>query len=416
MRPEEIALIDRLISEYDNPKDVLGENGLLKRLTKAVVDRALQAEMTMHLGYDKHEQKGRNSGNSRNGTSKKILKTDLGDIALAVPRDRNGDFEPQIVRKSQRRIDGFDDKILALYARGMSTRDIQAHLSEIYGTEVSAELISRVTDEVIDQMHEWQNRPLEKLYTIVYLDAIWINVRYNGQVVKKAVYLVIGINEEGIRSVLGFWLHCGEGAASWMQVVSELQQRGVEDILIACVDGLKGLPEAVESVFPRTQVQLCIVHLIRNSLKGVSWKDRIAVASDLRSVYQAPNEEEALRQLQRLEDKWCRYPQVSAIWRRNWEHIIPMFGYAKPLRRVIYTTNAIEALNSSVRRRIRNKGSFPNDESAMKLVYLALCHHDKKGWQRPVCYWAEAHAQLVILFAERMGKDNTTEKLFTQNI
>jgi putative transposase len=415
MKHEEIALIDQLLKDYQKPEDVLGDEGLLKRLTKAIVERALTAEMSMHLGYEKNDPTGNNSGNSRNGTSKKTLKTDQGDLTLNIPRDRNGDFEPRIVRKGQRRIEGFDNKILALYARGMSTRDIQAHLYEIYGTEVSAELISRVTDAVIDEMHEWQNRPLERLYTIVYLDAIWIKVRHYGQVVNKAVYLVIGINEEGIRSVLGFWLHSGEGAASWMQVVTELQNRGVEDILIACVDGLKGLPEAIQSVFPHTQVQLCIVHLIRNSLKYVNWKDRKKLASDLRFIYQANNEEEALRQLKLFEEKWPKYHQVASMWNRNWDHISPMFGYAKLLRKVIYTTNAIEALNSSIRRRIRNKCSFPNNESAIKLIYLAIEHHKGKGWQNPVHGWGEALMQFKILFPERIGKNNSIENIFTQN-
>lgn len=413
MDRESQDLIDRLLKDYKKPEDVLGENGLLKRLTKAVIDRALSAEISHHLGYEKHDVKGNNSGNSRNGTTQKSLKTNQGDIVIDVPRDRNGEFEPQIVRKSQRRIEGFDDKILALYSRGMSTRDIQAHLYEIYCTEVSPELISRVTEAVIDEMREWQNRPLEKLYVVVYLDAIWIKVRSRGRVVKKAVYLAIGINEEGIRSVLGMWLHSGEGASSWMQVVAELQNRGVEDILIACVDGLKGLPEAIESVFPYTQVQLCIVHLLRNSFKYVNWKDRKALAADLRGIYGACNEDEALRQLDVFEGAWPKYAHVVSLWRNNWDRLSPMYGYAKALRKMIYTTNAIEALNSGIRRRIRNKPSFPNDESALKIIYLALKGCDEKGWKNAVNGWAEARAQLMILFPERINKENIMEP-FTQ--
>ncbi len=334
-------LLDSLLKDYKKPADVLGENGLLKQLSKAVVDRALSAELSMLLGYEKHEQSGRNSGNSRNGSSRKNLKTNMGDIPIEIPRDRNGEFEPQIIPKGHRRIDGFDAKIVALYSRGMSTRDIQAHLQEIYATDASAELISRATDAVIDELNEWQNRPLEKLYTIMYLDVLWIKVRHHGRVVKRAVYLVIGINEEGIRDVLGFWLHDGEGASSWMQIVTELQNRGVEDILIACVDDLKGFPEAIEAVFPDTQVQVCIVNMIRNSLKFVNWKDRRSLAADLKQVYTAANEKQAWIELQKLEEKWVKYPQVPAQWKRNWDNIVPMYSYPQELRKVLYTTNAI---------------------------------------------------------------------------
>ena len=414
MDQEMQELIKKLSRKARTQEEMFGSDGLLKALTKVLVDGALEAELADHLGYEKHAPEGRGSGNSRNGRTSKTVKSNLGDMDIAVPRDRNGEFEPQMVRKGQRRIDGFDDKILALYARGMSTRDIQDHLRDIYGSDVSPMLISRVTDAVLDEVHEWQNRPLERLYTILYLDALWVKVRHHGRVVKKAVYVVIGINEEGLRDVLGLWLLEGEGAASWLQIVTELQNRGVEDILIACVDGLKGLPEAIESVFPRTQVQLCIVHLIRNSLRHVNWKDRKMLAADLRAVYSAGSEAAARGKLKKLLQAWPKYPQVPAMWERNWEHVIPMFGYAQPIRRIIYTTNAIEALNSSIRKVIRNKGSFPNDESAMKLIYLALRKHKLKGWKNPVWNWTEARNQLAIIFGDRMSNDDLTPESFTQ--
>jgi len=407
-------LIKKLSKKARTPEEMFGSDGLLKALTKALVDGALQAEMTDHLGYEKHAPEGRGSGNSRNGATCKTVKSNLGDMDITVPRDRNGEFEPQMVPKGHRRIDGFDDKILALYARGMSTRDIQDHLRDIYGSDVSPTLISRVTDAVLDEVHRWQNRPLERLYAILYLDALWIKVRHHGRVVKKAVYVVIGINEDGLRDVLGLWLSEAEGAATWLQIVTELQNRGVEDILIACVDGLKGLPEAIEAVFPRTQVQLCVVHLIRNSMRYVNWKDRKKLAADLRSVYAASSEAAACSRLKQLRQDWPKYPQVADIWQRSWEHVIPMFGYAQPVRRIIYTTNAIEALNSSIRKVIRNKGSFPNDESAMKLIYLALSKHKLKGWKNPVWKWGEARNQLAIIFGDRMTNDDITPESFTQ--
>jgi putative transposase len=407
-------LVKKLASKARTPEEMFGSDGLLKALTKALVDGALEAEMTDHLGYEKHAPEGRGSGNSRNGSTNKRVKSNLGDVDIAVPRDRNGEFEPQMVRKGHRRIDGFDDKILALYARGMSTRDIQDHLRDIYGSDVSPTLISRVTDAVLDEVHAWQNRPLERLYAILYLDALWIKVRHHGRVVKKAVYVVIGINEDGVRDVLGLWLSETEGASTWLQIVTELQHRGVEDILIACVDGLKGLPEAIEAVFPRTQVQLCIVHLLRNSTRSVNWKDRKKVAATLRTVYSAGSEAAARTKLREFRDAWPKYPQVADAWERNWEHVIPMFGYAQPIRRIIYTTNAIEALNSSIRKVIRNKGSFPNDESAMKLIFLTLRKHRRKGWKNPVWNWTEARSQLAIIFGDRMTNDDLTPESFTQ--
>lgn len=408
------ALIDKLLEGYRKPEDVLGENGLLKQLTKAVVERALSAEMAEHLGYAKYDAVGRNSGNSRNGSSSKTLQTERGPMQLDIPRDRNGEFEPRLVGKRQRRIAGFDDKILALYARGMSTRDIQANLRELYGADVSPELISRVTDAVVDELQQWQNRPLERLYVIVYLDALWIRVRHQGRVVKKAAYLVIGTTEDGRRDVLGVWLHCGEGAGAWMQAITELHNRGVEDILIACVDGLKGLPEAVEAVFPKAQIQLCIVHLVRNSLKNVHWKDRKSLAASLRQIYAAPTHDQALQQLSQLPSDWPKYADVAELWKRNWHHITPMFEYTEPIRRLIYTTNPIEALNSAIRRRVRNKSSFPTDDAALKLVYLAIRNHHGKGFDHPMHNWNQIHAQLLANFPDRMTITDEFENPFTQ--
>ena len=418
MNKRKAKLIDELLEDCKTQEDVFGKDGLVKQLVKGVVERALEAELTEHLGYAKNSTDGNNSGNSRNGHTKKEVLSDQGSIPLDVPRDRKGSFEPQIVSKRQRRIPGFDDKILALYARGMSTRDIQAHLFEIYGTEVSPELVSRVTDAVQEELLEWQNRPLEELYAIVYLDALLIKVRDNGRVVKKAVYLIIGINQEGIRDILGFWLQTGEGASYWMQIMSELQNRGVEDILIACVDGLKGLPEAIEAVFPLTEVQLCVVHMIRNSTKYVSYKDRKQLCADLKSVYGAANEERALNALDTFSKQWKKYPQIAPLWERNWHHISPFLSYPQPIRKIIYTTNAIESLNRCVRKVIKNKASFPTDEAAKKIIYLAILNKKSEGWRQPVEHWQEAFNQLSIKFEERfpIEYDNysKTKKPFTQ--
>lgn len=417
MNKRRAKLLDELLKDCKTQEDVFGKEGLLKQLVKGVVERALEAEMTEHLGYTKNSPDGNNSGNSRNGYTKKEVLSDQGPIPLDVPRDRNGRFEPQIVAKRQRRIPGFDDKILALYARGMSTRDIQAHLFEIYGTEVSPELISRVTDAVQEELLEWQNRPLEELYAIVYLDALWLKVRDNGRVVNKAVYLIIGINQEGIRDILGFWLQTGEGASYWMQIMSELQSRGVEDILIACIDNLKGLTEAIEAVFPRTEVQLCVVHMIRNSIKYVCYKDRQQLCTSLKSVYGAANEENALHALDAFSKQWKKYPQITALWQRNWHHVSPFLAYPQPIRKIIYTTNAIESLNKSIRKVIKNKASFPTDEAVRKLIYLAILNK-KSGWELPVLSWQEAFNQLSIKFEGRfpVEYDNylKNKKTFTQ--
>ena len=399
--PIDAKVIDQLLSEYKKPEDIIGENGLLKQLTKAVLERALQAEMTDHLGYQKHDPVGYKNGNSRNGKSQKKLKGEFGELELETPRDRNATFEPKIVAKSQTRFAGFDDKILSLYARGMTTREIQAHLEEIYGIEVSPMLVSNVTEAVQEEVRQWQNRPLEPIYPIVYLDALYVRMRDNGHVQNRAVHVAIGVNLDGCKDVLGLWTSGHEGAKFWLQVLTELRNRGVQDIFIACVDGLKGFPAAIETVYPNTSVQLCIVHLVRQSLNYVSWKQRRAVAADLRSVYRAPTAEEASRQLDEFAAKWdATHPTISLVWRRNWEQITPFFAFPHEIRKVIYTTNAVESLHRSLRKIIKTRGSFPNEESALRLLYLALRNHSKK-WSF-VQAWREALNRFQILWPERM--------------
>jgi putative transposase len=395
-------LIDQLLVDYKTPADIIGENGLLKQLTKAVLERALQAEMAIHLGHNKHELVSNSTGNSRNGYSQKTLKGDFGELPLEIPRDRQGQFEPQIISKHQTRWTGFDDKIISLYARGMTVSEIQGHLEEIYGVQVSSGLIASVTEAVMDEVKAWQSRPLDALYPIVYLDCIHVKVRDSGTVRVKAVYLALGINMSGEKEVLGLWISQTEGAKFWMQVVTELKNRGVNDIFIACVDGLKGFPEAIEAVFPKTTVQLCIVHLVRNSLNFVGWKERKAVAADLRGIYTATTADEAERQLTLFEEKWGQtYPSIAAIWRRNWARVIPFFDYPAEIRRVIYTTNAIESVNMSLRKVTKNRASFPSDEAAIKLFYLALRNISKK-WTLPIRDWKAALNRFAILFEDRM--------------
>ena len=340
----EEQLLDKLFADYKSPEDVIGESGLLKRLTKSLLERAMNAELTAHLGYEKHATAGRGTGNSRNGTSEpKTVTGDFGEIELRTPRDRNGTFEPKIVAKGQTRFTGFDDKILSMYARGMSTRDITTHLEEIYGVEVSPALISQVTDAVMDEVKAWQNRPLDRVYPILYLDALHVKIR-NGEsrhVENRAIHVVMGVTMEGIKEVLGLWVGTNEGAAYWLHVLTEIQGRGVEDVYIACVDGLKGFPEAIETVFPQAQVQLCIVHLVRASLNFVPWKQRKQVAADLRAIYTAATETEAEQRREEFAARWeSKYPMAVQIWRRNWARITPFFAYPAEIRKVIYTTNA----------------------------------------------------------------------------
>lgn len=395
-------LIDRLLADYQKPEDLLGENGILKQLTKAIVERALQAELAIHLGHDKHEAVVNDSGNTRNGSSAKTLKSDFGALPIDIPRDRNGSFEPQLVAKHQTRWTGFDDKILSLYARGMTVREIQSHLEEMYGAEVSPTLISSVTDAVMDEVKAWQVRPLDALYPIVYLDCIHAKVRDSGAVRVKAVYLALGVNLNGDKELLGLWVAQTEGAKFWLQVTTELKNRGVQDIFIACVDGLKGFPEAIEAVFPKTAVQLCIVHMVRYSLNFVSWKLRKAVAADLRTIYTAATIEEAEMRLVEFAAKWSAgYPAVVQSWQRNWARIVPFFDYPAEIRKVIYTTNAIESVNMSLRKVTKNRGSFPNDDALIKLYYLALRNISKK-WTMPIQNWKAALNRFTIMFDERM--------------
>ncbi|ATG88343.1 IS256 family transposase [Methylomonas koyamae] len=395
-------LIDSLLSGYQKPEDLLGENGLLKQLTKALVERALEAEMTEHLGHGKHEAVGNPTGNTRNGKSRKTLKGDFGELPIEIPRDRHGHFEPQIIGKHQSRWTGFDDKIISLYARGLTVREIQSHLEELYGTEVSPTLISSVTDAVIEEVKAWQLRPLDPVYPIVYLDCIHVKVRDTGAVRVKAVYLAIGINLQGEKEVLGLWIAQTEGAKFWLQVVTDLKNRGVQDIFIACVDGLKGFPEAIETVYPHAAVQLCIVHLVRNSLNYVSWKMRKQIAGDLKRIYQSASVVEAEQRLAEFEAQWNEaYPPIGQIWRRNWDRIIPFFDYPPEIRRIIYTTNAIESVNMSLRKITKNRGSFPSDEALSKLFYLALMNISKK-WTMPLHDWKAALNRFSIQFEDRM--------------
>jgi len=401
-KPIRKELLDELLAEYANPEDLTGPEGLLKRLTGALVERALQTELTDHLGYEPGAPEGQGSGNSRNGTGKKTLRTDQGDVTVEVPRDRNGTFEPKLVKKHQRSFKGFDDKILSMYARGMSVRDIQAHLAEIYGTEVSPDLISRVTDAVIDEVQAWQARPLDAVWPIVFLDALVLKVRDQGVVQNKSAYIALGMGVDGHKEVLGIWLESNEGAKFWLKVISELKNRGVQDILIVCCDGLKGFPQAIEAVFPKAVVQTCIVHMIRNSMRFVGWVQRKAVCAELRNVYAAPTEQAGLAELDAFEAKYAqRFPAIASSWRSNWDRVRPFFDFPPELRRLIYTTNAIESLNFQLRKVTKAKGHFPNDEAAIKLLYLALRNAEKK-WTMVPRFWNSALNQLVIYFPGRL--------------
>jgi putative transposase len=395
-------VLNELLKDYQKPEDLLGRDGLLKQLQKRLLEKAMGAELTVHLGYDKHDSAGKNSGNSRNGTSPKTLKGEFGNLELATPRDRNGSFEPQIVAKGQRRFDGFDKAIISLYSRGLTTREIEGHLLEIYGVEVSPALVSQVTDAVCADVKVWQNRPLEEVYPIVYFDAIWSKVRDDGPVVKVAVYLALGITMAGHKEVLGMWAANTEGAKFWLHVLTELKNRGVRDIFIGCVDGLKGFPEAMETVFPATQVQLCLVHMVRNSLSYVGWKERKAVAADLKGIYRAATVVEAEQALGLFEKKWDRkYPSISKSWRTHWPELITFLKYPAEIRKAIYTTNAIESLNRSLRKISKNRGVFPTQESLLKLYYLALDRIAKK-WTMPIHNWSEALNRFVIEFGDRV--------------
>lgn len=395
------GMLDRLL-EGKRPDEIVGSGGLLEDLTKRVLERALEGELTDHLGYEKHATEGRNGGNSRNGRTKKRLKTETGEVEIEVPRDREGSFEPQLVRKGQRRLPGFDEKVIALYARGMTTREIQGHLKEIYKVEVSPSLISTVTDAVLEDVKAWQSRPLEALYPIVYLDAIHVKMRTAGHVQTQAVYLALALTMEGEKELLGLWVGEAEGAKFWLSVLTELKNRGIQDILIAAIDGLAGFPDAIASVFPKTQVQLCIVHMVRGSLRYVAWKERKAVSRDLRAIYRAPTLEAAEAALETFEELWdARFPMISRKWRTNWQNLTPFFDYPPEIRKVMYTTNAIEALNAQLRKVNKKRGAFPNPEAVRKVLYLAIMKASER-WSRPVQDWTAALNHFALVFPDRV--------------
>ncbi len=396
IRPE---LIDELLKET-NPQELLREGGLLKQLTKALVERCLETELETHLEQTKQTPTGKSD--RRNGPSAKTLKGEFGQVAIEVPRDRQGSFEPQLVKKRQTRLEGFDEKILSLYARGMSVRDIQGQLQQMYGVEVSPGLISNVTDAVSDEVKTWQTRPLESVYPIVWFDALVVKVRENNRVMNKAVHLVLGVNLAGVKELLGIWIAAHEGAKFWLSVLTELQSRGLKDIFIACVDGLTGFPEAIEASFPDTRVQLCMVHMVRNSLRYVSYKHRKAVCADLKLIYTAVSEAEAEGHLTAFAEKWDeRYPSISKSWFEHWSHVIPMFAFPMEIRRVMYTTNAIESLNMTLRKVTRNHRIFAHDESVMKVVYLAIQNIASK-WTMPIGNWKPALNRFAIEFEGRL--------------
>jgi putative transposase len=394
-------LIDELLAGARTPEEITGPDGLLQRLTKRLVERAMAAELTEHLGYEHGQAPPGGIGNARNGTTAKTIHTGHGSVRIEQPRDRQGSFEPQIVRKHQRRFDGFDDKIIAMYGRGMSVRDIQAHLAEIYGVEVGHDLISRATDAVLDDVREWQARPLEDVYPILFLDALIVKVRDAGAVRNKACYIAIGVNLDGERDVLGLWFQSSEGAKFWLAVLNELKQRGVRDVLVCCVDGLKGFPEAIEAVFPNAWVQTCIVHLIRQSLRFVPDKYRRQVAKDLRPIYTAVDVDAAAEALRKFEADWGeRYPMIGKTWREAWEHVIPFLAFPDEVRRVVYTTNSIEALHRQIRKTIKTRGHFPTEEAARKLIYLSIINA-QKSW-RSTYNWSAALLSFKIHFGDRL--------------
>jgi transposase-like protein len=405
--PEDVisdAVLDALLAGASTAQEIAGPDGVLAQLTRRLLNRALEVELTAHLGYEAGRAPAGGAGNSRNGRPGKTVITDQGPVRIRSPRDRNGTFEPQIVGKRQTRWVGFDEKVISLYARGLSVREIQGHLAEIYGTEVSPDLISKITDAVLEDAKAWQNRPLERVYAIVYLDAMIVKIREGNVVRNHACYTAIGVNLEGERDVLGTWFQRTEGAKFWLQVLTELKHRGVQDILFVCVDGLQGFPEAIEATFPRATVQVCVVHQVRNSLKFVSYKDRKAVAADLRTIYTAASADAAADQLGAFAEKWDeRYPTISASWIEHWEQITPFLAYGPEIRRVIYTTNSIEALHRQIRKIIKTRGQFPTEDAARKLIYLAIQKAEAK-WQH-VFHWHTALAALKIQFADRIPND-----------
>ena len=395
-------LLDELLAQCKSPEDILGRHGLIAQLKKRAVERALNGELTTHLGYEPHERAEERRDNTRNGTTPKQVLTEEGTLQLEVPRDREGSFEPQLVRKGQRRLQRMDQQIIALYARGLTTREIQAHLEELYDVEVSPALISNVTAEVSEEVQAWQSRQLDRFYPIVYFDALFVKTRQNGRASNRAVYLALAIRLTGEKELLGMWINDTEGAQFWLSIFTELQNRGMQDCLIACVDGLKGFEEALAAVFPRTQAQLCIVHKIRSSLRCVPTRERKAVAAQLREIYTAPTLSAAEAALQRFQERWDEhYPLVSKAWRRDWASLTTFIDYPLEIRKAIYTTNAIESLNYSLRRVLKNRGAFPDDASVFKVLYLAIERAARK-WTMPLHNWAAALNCFAKMFPDRV--------------
>jgi putative transposase len=385
-------------------QDLMGEDGAIKRLIKASLEGMLDAELTEHLGYKRYSPEGKNRGNSRNGKSRKTLRNDNGEIDLVVPRDRNGSFDPVIVKKYERTLGPIEDKIISMYAKGMTTRDIQTHIQELYGLEISPALVSQITDKIIDLARQWHNRPLEAIYPIVFFDAIHYKVQDEGKVTTKAAYTALAVDITGRKDLLGLWVSQAEGANFWLTVMTELKNRGVNDILIACVDGLKGFPEAINTVFPKTEIQLCVIHLIRNTLKYIASKDQKPFMKDLRTVYNAPTEDAAIAQLEKLEQTWGKKYSLSIkIWKQNWVHASTFFKYPDEIRKIVYTTNAVEALHRQFRKVTKAKSIFPNDEALKKMLFLAYRDISKKWRIMPLQNWATVLSHLSIIFADRLN-------------
>ena len=402
LTPRILKQLEQDLMNCQTGEDLLGKNGVIKNLVKGLSEQILQAELTEHLGYDKHAAEGQNSGNSRNGSSMKTVQSDFGDIELEIPRDRNAEFEPKLVPKHQMQLGKIDEIIVSLYAKGLSTRDIKEHLEELYGLQASPTFISNITERVREMAIEWQSRPLENIYVIVYLDAIYYKIREDAKVISKAAYTCLGIDKNGHKDLLGIWIDQSEGANFWLSVLTDLRNRGVEDILIACVDGLKGFPEAIQTIFPQTEVQQCIIHQIRNSLRYVASKNQKEFIKDLKTVYQSTTLEAAELALSRLEEKWGqKYPIVLSSWKNNWPNLSIYFKYPEEIRRLIYTTNIVEGLHRQMRKVTKTKSLFPHDDALKKMLFLAYLDIQKK-WTMPVANWAFIISQLSIIFKDRL--------------
>lgn len=404
LTPEAIEQLKADLSKAKTYEDLMGPDGAIKKLMKNALEGMLDAELTEHLGYQKHSPAGKNTGNSRNGKSRKRLKNDNGEIEIDVPRDRNGDFDPVVVRKYDRTLGPIEDKIVSMYAKGMTTRDIQSHIEEIYGLQVSPTLVSNITEKIVSIALQWQSRPLEALYPIVFFDAIHYKIRDEGKIISKAAYTCLGVDINGKKDLLGLWIGESEGANFWLSVITELRNRGVEDILIACIDGLKGFPEAINTIYPDTEIQLCLVHVMRNTLRYIATKDYKEFVKDIKKVYSAPTEQAGLSELENVEQKWGKkYPLPLKSWRQNWTNIATFFKYPEEIRKLIYTTNAVEALHRQFRKVTKTKSLFPNDDALRKMLYLAYRDLSKK-WTLPVRNWAFIISQLSIIFDERFSK------------